>query len=876
MLSVIRSIAASFRAPSRRRNGVRNGGNAYQSGESLESRQLLTFSLGAPTAVELGAANTDEFAVGDINGDSLPDLAVRTSTPPGVSVALNNGQGGFSVRRVIDTAGFGVGLSDMNGDGRLDIVTRQDGVGFGYFAGRGDGTFLPGLNSITGSDTGNAFLVTDLNGNNIPEVIVRQSYWEGATRREAVGVYWDGARSRNNSGQYQALGNMDLTNGHLVAEDADGDTITDLVVRDSSGRIHVYRQSASRRLERMFVSEGTNGRVDYLQKKRVAVGDINGDGRPDLVTADSPSDQLVVLFGQATQTFSTPQYIASGGDSPIDVQILDVSNDGRKDLLVAHQGLKNDGSVVQPGDSVTVRLQNPGGGFSSSASYVAGDGQFGKIHPGRLIVADLTGDGVPDAIVGHNAMRRSPQNNIFSIPDSTLISVLPGRRETAGLPDLHAVGMSSPLGPVSIGDTDSDVSLTLVVRNSGTSTAPGNWTWRTQFYLSQDTILDSSDHFTNSQFSLHPTAPGETAVFNTSVSLPARNSGPWSGSGTYYILAKVDSTNSVAESNESNNFGLGIGIDIVPLQVRLNAAAPVIESQPALEMWPGQAVARRTVSVTDADGDPARVSASVVTLNRFLDQKYQFEAVLPSLQNQARMNEKWIWSASAGWFFVTPQGQLFRQVSAGASMTFEHISDVPTAVYSDPTQLVEPSAMVSLSWSVTVSENTLSVNTAGVFGIVNPNPFAVIVSATDGVHMTSAGFAVVRANSMAERLDAALNFSHQTTYPTNVLGLNEKLLSSAAGWHYILPNGRVHEFATQQFVAQLTTAYYQHPQLLHNASVFQLDQQYGFFCDAVNYAINATGRNEKWLGSSSGQRYFLLPGGELYRWNYQSGPALEP
>ena len=69
----------------------------------------------------------------------------------------------------------------------------------------------------------------------------------------------------------------------------------------------------------------------------VAIGDLNGDGRPDLAVANSTaSNNVGVLLGQSGGTFAPAVTYSSGGIEPASVAIGDLNGDGRPDLAVAN------------------------------------------------------------------------------------------------------------------------------------------------------------------------------------------------------------------------------------------------------------------------------------------------------------------------------------------------------------------------------------------------------------------------------------------------------------------------------------------------------------------------------------------------------------
>lgn len=76
----------------------------------------------------------------------------------------------------------------------------------------------------------------------------------------------------------------------------------------------------------------------------VAVGDLNGDGHPDLVTANNASNDVSVLLGRGDGTFAAAQAFAVGVQ-PHSVAVGDLNGDGHLDLVTANSG-SNDVSVL--------------------------------------------------------------------------------------------------------------------------------------------------------------------------------------------------------------------------------------------------------------------------------------------------------------------------------------------------------------------------------------------------------------------------------------------------------------------------------------------------------------------------------------------------
>ena len=130
----------------------------------------------------------------------------------------------------------------------------------------------------------------------------------------------------------------------------------------------------------------------------VVVADVNGDGNPDIVVANtsggaSGSGSVGVLLGRGDGTFRPGVIYDSGGKGPQSVAVADVNLDGGPDLLVANGCF---GAPNCMSGTVGVLLGNGDGTFRPAAVYDDG-GLFAR----DVVVADVNGDGKPDMVIAN-------------------------------------------------------------------------------------------------------------------------------------------------------------------------------------------------------------------------------------------------------------------------------------------------------------------------------------------------------------------------------------------------------------------------------------------------------------------------------------------
>jgi hypothetical protein len=296
----------------------------------------------------------NSVVIADLNGDGAPDLAVATT-----SVAAD-------------------GSSPNPGFASVFLQNTSN-----------RGTFQSGKHYATGNNPA-SIAVGDLSGTGTSDLVVA-NFVAGS-----VSVL---LQTSPGSGQYQTA--TDVSTGgnpnDVVVADVNGDGKQDIVVADnaSTGRVVVLLQDPASPAHflapvALATTIGASG---------VTVGDINGDGKADIVAAVSDTNGnngAIVVFYQdpATAGSFLPAQSFAGGAQPASVRIADLNGDGLADLAVANIGPGTDGTGASGATVLMQDAANPGS-FLAPVTYAA---QAGVIH---IVVADLDGDGKPDLITAN-------------------------------------------------------------------------------------------------------------------------------------------------------------------------------------------------------------------------------------------------------------------------------------------------------------------------------------------------------------------------------------------------------------------------------------------------------------------------------------------
>jgi len=404
-----------------------------------ESARALKAKFAPAVAYASGAYAASSVAVADVNGDGYPDLVVAnrcqsstTCDSTGVvSVLLGNDDGTFQAPLTYSSGGvqpYSVAIADVNGDGHPDLVvanscqsngTCGDGKTPGAVSvllGNGDGTFQAPVSYSSGGVYAQSVAIADVNGDGHPDLVVASQCPIGECDGEVPGVV--SVLLGNGDGTFQSAVSYSAGGDYassVAIGDVNGDGHPDLVVT-TEGWCQSYPSCVSVLLGN---GDGTfQPAVSYSSGGygawSVAIGDVNGDGHPDLVVANEcqdasgecPSGSVSVLLGNGDGTFQGAVSYATRGSGSESVAVADVNGDGKPDLLVAnpctHRKCVN--------GSVSVLLGNGDGTFQAAVMENSG-GDFAN----SIAVADVNADGRPDLVVANECANGNCANGSVSV-----------------------------------------------------------------------------------------------------------------------------------------------------------------------------------------------------------------------------------------------------------------------------------------------------------------------------------------------------------------------------------------------------------------------------------------------------------------------------
>ena len=403
--------------------------------------QLITPSFFSPKVdFTTGSNPAGLIAVADIDGDGKADLVVVNRSTNTFSVLRNtsiNSQPAFATKVDFstDSTPSAVAIGDLDGDGKPDIVitnmfTNKISV-YRNSAVSGSITtsslaaqvsFIADTLSLPTSVS-----IGDLDGDGKPDLAITNSY------NNTVSIL----KNRSKAGSIDSTSfapavdfNTGLGPTSVIITDIDGDGKPDLAITNFNAKTISLLHNKT--ISNIIDTTSFSTKVDYkvgTGPNALTVGDLNSDGKLDVVVVNQGSNTISILTNTATSgkidstSLGVKVDISTKGESPYFVSVGNIDSDSLPDIVVANL-ISNNVSVIK-NNYTTGALQATS--FADGVNFAAG------YYPFSVAIADVDGDGQADLMVpdyGKNAI------TVFHNAGSNVLPVsflsFSGRYEKAG------------------------------------------------------------------------------------------------------------------------------------------------------------------------------------------------------------------------------------------------------------------------------------------------------------------------------------------------------------------------------------------------------------------------------------------------------------
>jgi hypothetical protein len=199
----------------------------------------------------------------------------------------------------------------------------------------------------------------------------------------------------------------------------------------------------------------------------VAVADLNGDGKLDVLVSNFSSNNVGVLLGKGDGTFGAPLIYGTGGNTPLSVAIADVNGDGKPDLVVANSGSSNVGVLLNntgihsPTSTSFTSSLNPSI-YGQKVTWTATVTSSGSFTPTGKVKFTWSGNSVGTATLNSTGVATLTKSNL-NADTYPLIAVYAGDADNLGststilnqvvLQTTSAAALTSSPNPSTFGQT---------------------------------------------------------------------------------------------------------------------------------------------------------------------------------------------------------------------------------------------------------------------------------------------------------------------------------------------------------------------------------------------------------------------------------------
>lgn len=371
-----------------------NNGNRSQLllNTGISAAEMPAAPWNAVESIDLSAATwlATSVAAGDLNGDGRPDLVIAVNN--GANRHLLNSGCARPFEGVADTAiasdvhlTEAIAVADLNGDNRVDVVAANRGQANRIYFNNGTSAPFSGVmgdDLSGGADDSVAILIADFNHDTFPDIVVgNDGQANMLLLNNGTGDPFGGAMALNvTADTHETMA--------LAAADVNGDNRIDLVTGNWGQPNRLYLNNGT--ADPFNGVSGTDITADAHFTSSLALGDVNGDLKPDLVAGNlSASSRLYLNNGSSTPFAGVAgAEISASSHNVHQIALIDIDHDGDLDLLSA---LFNHFNTYHLNDGTGASFSSA---FSAPLAPEAGNST-------GLTAADFNDDGRQDVVVAN-------------------------------------------------------------------------------------------------------------------------------------------------------------------------------------------------------------------------------------------------------------------------------------------------------------------------------------------------------------------------------------------------------------------------------------------------------------------------------------------
>jgi hypothetical protein len=384
--------------------------------------QSLTGAL--PAAAPSSAFDVNDssasrsVAVVDLNGDGLVDLAFGNNAAN--RVYLNDGAGVLTFSRAADVTGGGntrsVKAADFNGDGHMDLLFAEFGGGqasrINFNNGGGVDPLFDSDDFVELGDPGLSGDSADFgdvdNDGDIDVVLGFDHAHVQVFKNDGFGNFSDGVSIVDGA---QGASNFHVRTVMLGDLDGDGDLDIVAAREEASSRVYLNDGNGTFGTQQSAGGGGIDNRLPAPDS--AALGDVNGDGLPDLIVGNDGSgtvlgspaaNYLFINSGNPADVFPALSFSFTDAANTNDVELADLDKDGDLDIVTADFTSGNGFDIPGPN---RIYLNDGAGNFPANGTQFTPDSNVTK----SVESGDFDGDGDLDLIFGNEDANASTAIN---------------------------------------------------------------------------------------------------------------------------------------------------------------------------------------------------------------------------------------------------------------------------------------------------------------------------------------------------------------------------------------------------------------------------------------------------------------------------------